>query len=123
MTQTSAGTTWDVSVLGAGIAGLATARNLRDQGGSVVVVEGRDRLGGRLEYRQFPGTSTSVEMGGAWVSSVYHERIMREVERYGLGLTQEHEAEWKWALDQPDYTEGLPLAGTSSSTSSAGSSR
>ena len=111
MTSTSADTTWDVIVLGAGIAGLATARNLRESGASVVVVEGRDRIGGRLEYRQFPGTSTSVEMGGAWVSSVYHERIMREVDRYGLGLIQEHEAEWKWALDRPDYTEGFPLSG------------
>ncbi|NDD65581.1 MAG: FAD-dependent oxidoreductase, partial [Acidobacteria bacterium] len=37
-----------VIVIGAGISGLAAARDLRDRGYDVVVVEGRNRIGGRI---------------------------------------------------------------------------
>ena len=38
----------DVVVIGAGIAGLATARSLSAAGRDVIVLESRDRVGGRL---------------------------------------------------------------------------
>ena len=38
----------DVCVVGAGYAGLTTARRLAQGGRSVVVVEARDRVGGRV---------------------------------------------------------------------------
>jgi heterodisulfide reductase subunit A-like polyferredoxin len=43
----AADTTVDVVVVGAGIAGLSTAKDLTDLGYSVVVVEAMDRIGGR----------------------------------------------------------------------------
>jgi monoamine oxidase len=39
----------DVLVLGAGLAGLAAARDLAAAGADVLVLEGRDRPGGRVE--------------------------------------------------------------------------
>ena len=46
----------DVIVIGGGFAGLVAARDLRAAGRSVVLLEARDRLGGRTWYRQMPGT-------------------------------------------------------------------
>lgn len=39
---------WDAIVIGAGVAGLGAARKLADAGKSVLVVEARDRIGGRM---------------------------------------------------------------------------
>src|SRR4051812_30578875 len=38
----------DVVVIGAGVAGLAAADRLREEGADVVVLEARDRIGGRI---------------------------------------------------------------------------
>ena len=54
----------DVVVIGAGFAGIAAARDLREAGRSVVVLEARDRIGGRTWYRELPGSGISVEYGG-----------------------------------------------------------
>ncbi|MEQ9366489.1 MAG: FAD-dependent oxidoreductase, partial [Leptospirales bacterium] len=55
----------DVAVLGAGIAGLTAAYRLSQAGKSVLVLEGRDRVGGRtLEGRLL---DRSFDLGGQWV--------------------------------------------------------
>ena len=59
-------TTYDAIVIGGGIAGLTAARDLRAGGRSVLVLEARDRLGGRTWYREFAGTEQHVEIGGTW---------------------------------------------------------
>ena len=52
----------DAVVVGAGLAGLAAARELDAAGASVVVVEAQDRVGGRTMAGSVAGTT--VEMGG-----------------------------------------------------------
>jgi monoamine oxidase len=54
-----------VLVVGAGIAGLAAANALANAGREVVVLEGRDRLGGRLHTADVGGSP--VDLGGAWI--------------------------------------------------------
>ena len=44
-----------VVVVGAGLAGLAAARSLQASGSDVVVIEARDRVGGRVLNHQLPG--------------------------------------------------------------------
>jgi len=44
----------DVVVIGAGFAGIAAARDLAEAGRRVVVMEARDRIGGRTWYRGIP---------------------------------------------------------------------
>lgn len=54
-----------VIVVGAGIAGLTAADAARCAGAEVLVVEGRDRIGGRI--RTLPLGPGKIDLGGAWV--------------------------------------------------------
>lgn len=55
----------DVVVVGAGLAGLTAARELAAAGRSVVVLEARDRVGGRTLTRQVGGAA--LDFGGQWI--------------------------------------------------------
>jgi monoamine oxidase len=55
----------DVLVVGAGLAGLVAARDLTAAGRSVLVLEARDRVGGRVVSQDI-GDGNIVEMGGQW---------------------------------------------------------
>ena len=54
-----------VVVVGAGIAGLAAASRLSDEGIDCVVLEARDRIGGRLHTIDLAGSP--VDLGGSWI--------------------------------------------------------
>ncbi len=56
----------DVIVIGAGYAGLTTTRDLLRAGKSVLLLEARDRVGGRVWTKRFDDGSY-VDLGGAWV--------------------------------------------------------
>jgi monoamine oxidase len=57
----------DVIVVGAGVAGLAAARALHRSGLDVVVLEARDRIGGRIYTHRGPGLAQPVELGAEFV--------------------------------------------------------
>ncbi len=57
----------DVLVIGAGAAGLAAAAELARAGRSVLIVEARDRIGGRCDTRRLPGIAVPVELGAEFI--------------------------------------------------------
>jgi monoamine oxidase len=84
----------DVLVLGAGLAGLAAARDLVAGGADVCVLEARDRVGGRVAQLRFD-EGRPAQFGGEVVGS-FHTAYLSLVEELELTL-------------QPSYTgvEGL----------------
>ena len=79
----------DVLVLGAGLAGLAAARDLAAAGTDVVVLEARDRVGGRVEQLRIDD-GRPIQFGGEVVGP-FHTAYLGLVEELGLTL-------------QPSYT-------------------
>ena len=57
----------DVIIIGGGAAGLAAARHLIRAGASVILLEARDRLGGRILTHREPDTDVPVELGAEFV--------------------------------------------------------
>ena len=55
-----------VIVIGAGLAGLAAARMLKSLGHDVVVLEGRDRIGGRI-HTSSRWTGIPLDLGATWI--------------------------------------------------------
>src|SRR3954466_11332468 len=56
----------DIIVVGAGLAGLAAAREVQRRGGAALVLEARDRVGGRTLNEPI-GDGEVVEVGGQWI--------------------------------------------------------
>ena len=72
----------DVVVVGAGLAGLAAASRLVDAGAEVVVLEARERVGGRtLTLPAADGTP--IDHGGQWIGPT-QDRIAALAERVGV---------------------------------------
>ena len=75
----------DVVVVGGGFAGVTAARDCRENGFSTLILEARNRLGGRTFTTEFEGHT--IELGGAWIhwSQPF---IWAEKERYGLEIIE-----------------------------------
>lgn len=76
---------FDAIVIGGGFAGASAARELSRAGQSVLMLEARDRLGGRTYTREHDGRV--YEMGGTYVHW-WQGQAFSEVQRYGLAVEQ-----------------------------------
>jgi monoamine oxidase len=98
----------DAIVAGAGFAGLRAARDLADAGLSVLVLEARDRPGGRAWTRPFAGSGPLVELGGSWFAPE-HTEVQRELARYGLATrTYGAPSAVRWRTGG-ELRDGLPV--------------
>ncbi|MYE17207.1 MAG: FAD-dependent oxidoreductase [Gemmatimonadetes bacterium] len=74
----------NVLVIGAGIAGLAAASELRASGfGNVVVLEARDRIGGRIWTANLGG-ALPVDLGASWIHGIRRNPIADIARRSGI---------------------------------------
>ena len=73
----------DVIVVGAGFSGLAAARKIALEGRSVLVLEARDRVGGRILNKEILGGGV-VEAGGAYIGPT-QDRMFALAGEYGVG--------------------------------------
>lgn len=79
----------DVAVVGAGLAGLVAARALAERGVEPVVLEARDRVGGRLLNEEI-GDGKVVEVGGQWIGPT-QERIAAIAAELGVTTFPTHD--------------------------------
>jgi len=79
----AAGRTADVVVVGAGLAGLTAAREIRRAGRSVIVLEARDRVGGRVLSHTLADGNTA-ELGAMFVGPT-QDRIQALATSLGVG--------------------------------------
>ena len=75
-----------VIVIGAGIAGLSAAHDLVAAGASVIVLEARDRIGGRVHTNTSWGAP--VEMGAAWIHALTANPVVPLTQQAGLSLVR-----------------------------------
>jgi monoamine oxidase len=80
----------DVCVVGAGYAGLTAARRLRAAGKEVLVLEARDRVGGRI-WSEPLASGASIDRGGGWLGP-RHDRIFALAREVGVGTYETHVA-------------------------------
>ena len=94
----------DVAVLGAGLAGLAAARDLMRGGADVLVLEARDRVGGRVDAAVLPDGRT-VELGGE-VIGARHTAYLELISELGLSVQESYVADpgqMSWGLNEGVY--------------------
>jgi monoamine oxidase len=90
----------DAIVVGAGLSGLVCARRLVAQGARVVVLEARDRVGGRLCNGELAGGL--VDLGGTWMSSG-QARLLALADELGVDSFAEPR-QGRAQLDEPGGT-------------------
>lgn len=75
-------TIYDLIIIGSGMAGLGAAKRARELGiRNVLIIEARDRIGGRIVTQQLnismpgnPGTPAFIDLGASWIHRTYGGR-------------------------------------------------
>lgn len=77
-------------MIGAGIAGLAAARSLAAQGAEVLLLEARDRVGGRARSEICAGGG-AVDLGPAWIWPSFQPRLRQLLEELQIETLPQYE--------------------------------
>ncbi|MDQ8702366.1 NAD(P)/FAD-dependent oxidoreductase [Streptomyces sp. LHD-70] len=93
----------DIVVVGAGVAGLIAAREFAGDGLDTVVLEARDRIGGRTWTDHRLGRD--LEIGGTWLHWL-QPHAWAEVNRYGLEVTRGPRSEETYWLAGDEVRRG-----------------
>ena len=100
--------TADVVVVGAGLAGLCAARELVQRGATCVVLEARDRVGGRTLSQPLAGET--IDLGGQWIGPTQN-RLAALAKELGIATFPQYHSGRKllsWGGKLTSYTSDLP---------------
>jgi len=97
---------YDVIVIGGGFAGVTAARETARGGAKTLLLEARDRLGGRTWTHRWNGTD--IELGGGWVH--WHQpHVWSEITRAGLAVELGEDAQVAgWFVGDERHPGTLP---------------
>jgi monoamine oxidase len=94
----------DIAIIGAGAAGLSAAHGLRNSGLSIIVLEARDRAGGRA-YTITPAPGISFDLGCGWLHSADQNRFVAVANQLNFEIDQTRPP-WR----EQSFDTGFPLA-------------
>ena len=77
---------YDVIVIGAGMSGIAAADKLDSQGFDVLVLEARDRIGGRTWTMYWDEAGIPIDMGAGWIHGTTGNPLTKIAEDHGIEL-------------------------------------
>ncbi len=77
---------FDTIVVGAGVAGLTAAHLLADAGKDVVVLEARDRVGGRIVTDRRHGLAT--DLGASWIHGITDSPVAAAADAFGMQMVE-----------------------------------
>lgn len=90
----------EVVIIGAGLAGLSAARMLQERGRNVVVLEARDRVGGRT-WTESATLGVPVDLGGGMLRSADINPLAIELRRREIRLQSDEGDFWLFDQDKP----------------------
>ncbi|MBB5753074.1 flavin monoamine oxidase family protein [Prosthecomicrobium pneumaticum] len=91
----------EVVVIGGGAAGIAAARRLHEAGVDTLLVEARDRLGGR-GYTIADGRGHAIDLGCGWLHSADHNPFVAIAEAQGAVIDRTPPP-WSRPMPQPGF--------------------
>lgn len=80
----------DVVIIGAGLAGLTTAHELMSRGYTCVVLEARDRVGGKTWSQPLEGGKGIVDLGAAWINDTSQTRMYALAKKFNAELIEQN---------------------------------
>ncbi|KAL5333203.1 hypothetical protein BJX70DRAFT_392374 [Aspergillus crustosus] len=91
LTAVSAKEDVDVIIVGAGLAGLSAAAKLQRAGLSFVILEARDRVGGKTWSQATPGDESAVvDLGAAWLNNVNQSKVYALAKQFGAEVLEQN---------------------------------
>jgi len=94
-----------IIVIGAGASGIACARELHDGGHNVIILEARDRIGGRI-WTDTRLANTPLDLGASWIHGITNNPVWELTQEYGIStLPTDYEDTFAYSADGDVITQ------------------